>query len=319
MKRKIGPSFIKSIYTLRLHEVADVDVGGTYADHSFDIEIAPSAQSRYIELSRDNGSYFADIGLLTPQGIFLPMARSNIISTPCANVSDSSQMTWMKVKHTEGAPPKIIAQTNASPHSNDDWIKTRDTSVLSTMFQTNDIKLHCDSDTTENNPADKAIALDKPLHGKELPGFYVLLGNTCEAAHPGYDSQENDRQSPNIALSRIELSKEYFPQNIMIGASKDLRRGASEWQQGGSSEQLQKGRGFFFELGTELIVYGRTTPDASVQLDGEVLPLRADGTFSLRFALPEGTLPLHFCAVSKDAAGRKTISGSISRFLTFFP
>lgn len=60
-------------------------------------------------------------------------------------------------------------------------------------------------------------------------------------------------------------------------------------------------RGFWFNVNAELIVYGATEPDAHVTIDGEPVALRPDGSFTLRFALPDGAYALSALAVS--AAG----------------
>ncbi|HNV86355.1 MAG TPA: DUF4912 domain-containing protein [Candidatus Omnitrophota bacterium] len=65
------------------------------------------------------------------------------------------------------------------------------------------------------------------------------------------------------------------------------------WQKG-------KRKGFFFEVWTELLVYGRTMPDAKVTVSGEKIQLRPDGTFSLRYFLPDGDKNLPIQAVSRD-------------------
>lgn len=64
-------------------------------------------------------------------------------------------------------------------------------------------------------------------------------------------------------------------------------------------------RGFWFNVNAELIVYGATEPGARVLLDGIPLRLRPDGTFSLRFALPDGGYRLGFEAVSEDETDRR--------------
>jgi hypothetical protein len=56
--------------------------------------------------------------------------------------------------------------------------------------------------------------------------------------------------------------------------------------------------GFWFNVNAELIVYGATEPDAYVTIDGEPIPLRPDGSFTLRFALPDGDYALRAKAVS---------------------
>jgi len=61
-------------------------------------------------------------------------------------------------------------------------------------------------------------------------------------------------------------------------------------------------RGFWFNVNAELIVYGATEPDASVTVGGRPVTLRPDGTFSCRFALPDGEYELSVVAVSADRA-----------------
>jgi hypothetical protein len=51
---------------------------------------------------------------------------------------------------------------------------------------------------------------------------------------------------------------------------------------------------------TELILYGGTEPDAALTVCGKPVALRPDGTFTLRFALPDGDLDLEVRATSAD-------------------
>lgn len=61
-----------------------------------------------------------------------------------------------------------------------------------------------------------------------------------------------------------------------------------------------RARGFWFRLGTELIVYGATEPDARVTLQGRPIQLRPDGTFTARFDLPDGEQVIPAVATSAD-------------------
>ncbi len=56
--------------------------------------------------------------------------------------------------------------------------------------------------------------------------------------------------------------------------------------------------GFWFNINAELIIYGATEPDATVSIGGRQIRLRPDGTFSYRFALPDGTFDLPAIATS---------------------
>lgn len=53
-------------------------------------------------------------------------------------------------------------------------------------------------------------------------------------------------------------------------------------------------------MATELILYGRTEPDAQVTLEGKKIKLRKDGTFSFRYFLPEGDYKFEVIGTSKN-------------------
>ncbi|MCK4413272.1 MAG: DUF4912 domain-containing protein [Candidatus Eisenbacteria sp.] len=82
---------------------------------------------------------------------------------------------------------------------------------------------------------------------------------------------------------------------------------------GAFAKPAVQGPGFWFVLDTELIIYGATEPDARVTVQGRAVPLRPDGTFSLRFLLPEGTQVIDATALSADGAFRKTITPTVRR------
>jgi hypothetical protein len=72
-------------------------------------------------------------------------------------------------------------------------------------------------------------------------------------------------------------------------------------------------RQFWLVLNAELIVYGATEPDASVQIQGEPVPLRSDGTFTIRFALPDGVQHIPVVAHSADGVDTITITPVVSK------
>ncbi|RLC83976.1 MAG: DUF4912 domain-containing protein, partial [Chloroflexi bacterium] len=94
----------------------------------------------------------------------------------------------------------------------------------------------------------------------------------------------------------------------------------SEWASGalgsmgsGAFPRPSAKRGFWFVLDTELIVYGATEPDARVTIQGKPVRLRPDGTFTLRFYLPDGTQVIDATAVSADGVFKKTITPTVRR------
>jgi len=67
-------------------------------------------------------------------------------------------------------------------------------------------------------------------------------------------------------------------------------------------------RKFWLTVNTELIVYGATECDAKVTVQGRPINLRSDGSFTLRFALPDGKQVIPVKAVSSDGVEERTIT-----------
>jgi hypothetical protein len=75
----------------------------------------------------------------------------------------------------------------------------------------------------------------------------------------------------------------------------------------------QRKREFVFELDAELIVYGRSEPTAHVMLQGEPVTLRPDGTFTVRYSLPNCRQVIPAVASSADGVEQRTIVLAVER------
>jgi hypothetical protein len=75
----------------------------------------------------------------------------------------------------------------------------------------------------------------------------------------------------------------------------------------------ERRQGFWFNVNAELIIYGATEPDAEVTIGGRVIKLRADGTFSYRFSLPDGAYDLPAVAISADKTDGRAADLKFSR------
>ena len=85
-----------------------------------------------------------------------------------------------------------------------------------------------------------------------------------------------------------------------------------------SSHSLQKPdqKKFWLVADCELILYGATEPDAFVTVSGRKVTLNPDGTFSMRFALPDGVVDLPVKAMSKDETDSREIDIKVTRATT---
>jgi hypothetical protein len=81
----------------------------------------------------------------------------------------------------------------------------------------------------------------------------------------------------------------------------------------GIESMLPRKRGFRFQVDAELLVFGSTEPDAHVTLQGEPVKLRADGTFTMRFSLPNCRQVIPAVATSHDGFEQRTVVLAVER------
>jgi hypothetical protein len=206
---------------IRLMDVTSEDTTSATERHVRDIEIHGGVNNWYIDVAAPPRSFRVDIGYLARRGKFFVLARSNVVSTPKAGVSDVLDENWASVQeHFQ----KIYSQSGGSS-------QTAVSTDLRELFEER---------------------LRRPMHSLSL-------------------------------------------QSLGTGALSTL------------------GRDFHFEIDAELIVYGCTEPNARVTLQGEPVQLRPDGTFTVRFSLPDSRQIIPAVAASPDGVEERTIVLAVER------
>ncbi|MBN1521517.1 MAG: DUF4912 domain-containing protein [Candidatus Aureabacteria bacterium] len=115
----------------------------------------------------------------------------------------------------------------------------------------------------------------------------------------------------DVGKSSGELRKEMvkrLEQALFSGASGAVSSFGKKKQITG-----KKGKSFFLVVNTELIVYGQTVPTATLTIQGKEHKLNPDGTFSIRFALPEGVHEIPVTSVSEDREDTITITPVVTK------
>ena len=108
------------------------------------------------------------------------------------------------------------------------------------------------------------------------------------------------------SLEITELIRRKIEHELASQAAAELGGGPGAEQPGGVSSISspfggeQRRKGFWFNVNAELIIYGATEADATVTIGGRKIQLRRDGSFSFRFALPDGSYDLPVNATSAD-------------------
>jgi hypothetical protein len=97
-----------------------------------------------------------------------------------------------------------------------------------------------------------------------------------------------------------EVTSPMVPFGVPGPSGASLPSGISSVTSPFGGQVVERAKSFWFNVNAELIIYGATEPDAKVTLGGHQIKLRSDGTFSFRFALPDGKYDLPAVAVSAD-------------------
>ena len=103
--------------------------------------------------------------------------------------------------------------------------------------------------------------------------------------------------------SPMKLKKPWLEWKNRGFLREDFFRGIQPFKKKGRSQ-----RSFWLTVNTELIVYGATVPVTKVTVCGAPIVLKPDGTFSLRFALPDGKQVIPVKGVSRDGLDERIIT-----------
>ncbi|MBI5184084.1 MAG: DUF4912 domain-containing protein [Nitrospinae bacterium] len=337
IKGKINERWENVRYILRVYDVKYIDFDGTNANYWFDIEVGKDATNWYITLWNDKSSYCAEIGILTTKGEFFPFAISNCVQTPRAGISDNLEERWMDVRndyHLSLLSEEPIYYDNWSEEiSSEEEISLYEDSYSPPRVQEGlkeRSSLHRDrpEERAEESPTDLTNSI---LHGEDK--IQTPLTNLTRADirryyeekwalhKERYKDGEFERgrkkgitKEGNPYLSKIRENPGITePKRIPPILRNKIKEGdlSSDFFSSFSiSEDRQKegkGKGFFFILDKEIIIYGRTEPDAEVWIRDKKVELKKDGSFTLRYALSDEKISFPFTVVSSDGKEKRGI------------
>ncbi len=209
---------------LRLLDVSSGETSSSTETILRDIEIHGGCNNWYIDVTSPPKSYRIDIGYRAISGRFYVLARSNVVTTPRAGVSDVIDENWADID--VGKAERIYAMSGG-------FDPTASSLELRELFEER---------------------LRRPLGSPSITSF----------------------------------------------GSGSLHLGSKQ-------------RKFWFQLDAELIIYGATDPAARVSLQGQPVKLRSDGTFTMRFSLPDGRQIIPAVATSPDGIEERTIVLAVER------
>jgi hypothetical protein len=255
--------------SLHGHLIVRVRPEQATAQQANEIHLHPESRHWFLEVRKPGTAYIAELGYYQSTGEWASIATSGPASTPTDQVSQDKSLEFASTK----AGPKTVdmakeseAQTTGIIPPRVEWIPALDTP--------------------------SAHPLATALEG---PGQTIARSLSATAGSPGISSLE-------IAESiRREIEREIsFAQFGSQSPSQPIEAISSPM--GGMPPQL---KAFWFNVNAELVIYGATQPDALVTIGGQPIQLRPDGTFTCRFALPDGQFELELAATSVENDSRR--------------
>lgn len=98
-KKTYGPAAWTSTQpVLRVYDVTGVDFNGENAKSFMDIQVNEHTDNWHIEVGKPDCSFCVDLGRMFPDGRFVTILRSNIVTTPRASLSDRLDEEWMWIE-----------------------------------------------------------------------------------------------------------------------------------------------------------------------------------------------------------------------------
>ena len=205
--------------------------------------------------------------------------------------------------HVEGAATRYSAELGYYP-ANRQWVAVAASAPAVTPPDTisRDKTLRFATIPPEASLRELAVPTRLPQPA-ELP----LAGATQETAlaevMQHYQAQRTPASSAEVPeLVRGPVQGEVSPTSLAAPVLPGAQIESLSSPLGGEAKPP---KGFWLNLNAELILYGGTEPDATVTISGHPIALRPDGTFTFRFALPDGDYLLSVSAQSAGGESRR--------------
>ena len=296
-------------WSLRTH-LAGVDEA-TATEVALDPDAHPDAVHQFIPVLHAGHAYITDLGYRSAQGRWRSVARSEAVSTPPeARVIVPPPATVAAATATAPTPVPVeyAVFTPAA---------ARETSAKPATPAPVEVPNGVMPPTSAAAPAASSAATprslgSKPVVARPSPGRSAVPA-TPVAQRIRIVEQEFTRQSPGSSESGVTTTRSLLVDGVKgpggAGVVGEIAEGGPAALPPSSEAPVSaapRRRKFWFEVNAELIVHGRTERGATVTLGGKPIKLRADGSFTFRFALPDGDFPLPAVAISAAGDDRRS-------------
>jgi hypothetical protein len=235
------------------------------------IHIWDTNRNWYLQVNRPDTSFVAQLGFYRNDGSFDVLARSSEVRTPRDTLSPHTDARFVTVPFSVSFR-ELFNMISGQAQPGEELAETL------ARLQRTDFEL----------PFQARIPRD--LTPKEADDLLEYVG----------DEEVRKRMVGSFEIT--EILKKRFETMVSSG---QWTSSAGAWVTSVSSPfgaSFGRERGFHMHLNAELIIYGGTSPDAKVRVDGHDITLSKDGTFHYHFVFPDGQFHIPINATSADGA-----------------
>jgi hypothetical protein len=253
-----------------------------------EIHVHPESRNWFIHAGKGGAKYVAELGYRDQDGRWIRISTSRATVTPSDNLSEDISVQFATI------PPEVSFEK-----------------ILELVT----------SAVGEHVPLIEAIQQLRSEGHRNLP---IALPPSPEEWTPTQAkalaqviTMDAIRRVWMGSLEITELVRRHLQQEISSAAAAQLSL-PTLGAEGVSSVASpfgggERGKGFWFNVNAEIVLYGATEQDAKVSIGGREIKLRPDGTFSFRFALPDGQYDLPVKAESADGEDGRSAELGFSR------
>jgi hypothetical protein len=253
-----------------------------------EVHVHPESRNWFANVADGGASYVADLGYYRPGEQWVSVATSGITMTPPDNLSDDTAV-WFATLPVDLRSGELLGVIKAALRAN---------VPLAEAVQ----QLRAAGHAGLPEPDSLAAGRWTPEQERTLAQL-VSIDSVRRVWIGSLEVTELLRRQLMRELSSMAVSQFSLP---------------SSWSGAVSSFSsplggMEQRKGFWFNVNAELIIYGATEPSATVTIGGRQIRLRPDGSFSYRFALPDGNYDLPAIATSADGTDSRSAALTFAR------
>ncbi len=287
-----------------------------------EVRLNPESRHWFVHVDRAGVKYLAELGYYRTRGQWITIATSSPTLTPPDTVSEDTSAEFATIPF-ELPMEKLLSLVKEAVQENVPLaealkeIQTQNFPELPPLPKLSTSGPIKETVARSTRPVTSKVRKSQPRRAEWTPAQEQSLAKII--------SMDHVRRVWMGSMEITEVIRRQVAQELASMAAAGLAGAPENWPTsparapgagGISSPSAAAGKpekGFWFNVNAELIIYGATESDATVTIAGRKIRLRPDGSFSYRFALPDGRYELPIVAVSADETDGRAAELTFSR------